>query len=286
MILIADGGSTKCDWLLLNQKGEEIGKTRTEGLNPAVFDTQILKSRLQKDELLVKNKGLIKQVFFYGAGCGTETPIAILQEIFNAFFEQAVNHIFEDTYAAVRAVTDKAGIVCILGTGSNSCFYDGEKVHNPIPSLGYIVMDEASGNYFGKKLLRDYFYKKMPKNIAEDFAKQFNVDADHIKMRIYQQDSPNAYLAHFASFIYQYDIQTPYFKSILEFGMEDFFKKRVLTFDQANEHPIHFIGSIAYFSKEIIENIADKYQVTIGQIIKSPIQNLVAYHQKALIENN
>jgi len=181
MILIADGGSTKADWILLDKSGAQVLKTRTGGLNPAVFDEELMRKRLQENLDLVDYKDKVTNIYFYGAGCGTEKPTLLLKSIFESFFTNAVVEVKEDTYAAAYAVTTKPGIVCILGTGSNSSYFDGENVETRIPSLGYILMDEASGNYFGKKLLRDYYYGKMPKKTAQLFEEQFNVDADTIK---------------------------------------------------------------------------------------------------------
>ena len=180
MILIADGGSTKADWILLDKEGEQVFKTRTGGLNPAVFSEDLMKARLNDNEDLYSVKEQVTNVYFYGAGCGTEKPTALLKSIFESFFKNAEVVVKEDTYAAAYAVTSEPGIVCILGTGSNSCYFDGENVDVRIFSLGYILMDEASGNYFGKKLLRDYYYGKMPSDIAKLFEEQFNLEADHI----------------------------------------------------------------------------------------------------------
>lgn len=160
MILIADGGSTKADWILLDKKGEVILKTRTAGLNPAVFPGELLKARIEENEDFHPYIEKITHVYFYGAGCGTKKPTALLKSILESFFKNAIVEVKEDTYAATYAVTTEPGIVCILGTGSNSSYFDGNDVVNGVASLGFILMDEASGNYFGKRLIRDYFYKK------------------------------------------------------------------------------------------------------------------------------
>ena len=168
MILIADGGSTKCDWILLDSQGEQIFKTRSKGLNPAVFKLEVLEARLRENKDLFEVKDKVDKVHFYGAGCGTPGPTKILKGILDKFFVNTTEVLVqEDTVAAVYAATTEPGIVCILGTGSNSCYFDGETISTAVDSLGYILMDEASGNYFGKRLIRDYFYKKMPKELAE-----------------------------------------------------------------------------------------------------------------------
>lgn len=281
MILIADGGSTKADWILLDSSGAQVLKTRTGGLNPAVFEVELMSKRLQENIGLVDYKDKITNVYFYGAGCGTEKPTLILKSIFESFFTNAAVDVKEDTYAAAYAVTTKPGIVCILGTGSNSCYFDGKDVDVRIPSLGYILMDEASGNYFGKKLLRDYCYNKMPKKIAELFEEQFNVDADEVKRNIYQEDNPNTYLATFAEFLLKNE-RNAYFNKVLFKGVKEFFKNRILSYPESENLPVHFVGSIAFFAQDIIKDVARFYMIEIGNIVRRPIDGLIIYHRELL----
>ena len=281
MILIADGGSTKADWILLDKSGEQILKARTEGLNPAVFSSGILKTRIEQNEDLSEYKDRVTKVYFYGAGCGTEEPTLLLKSIFESFFINAEVVVKEDTFAAAYAVTTDPGLVCILGTGSNSCYFDGENVDSRMPSLGYVLMDEASGNYFGKKLIRDYYYKKMPKELAAKFEEQFNVDADEIKRNIYKEANPNTYLAHFAEFIFRND-RNCYFNKVLHKGIKEFFKNRILPFPESRQVPVHFAGSIAYFAQDIIKDVARYHMIKIGNIVRRPIDGLIDYHRKKL----
>jgi len=281
MILIADGGSTKADWILLDMSGNQKFKTRTEGLNPAVFSEKALHQRLESNEELASVKDLIKEVYFYGAGCGTVEPSLLLKSIFEKYFKNAKVVVKEDTYAAAFAVTTQPGIICILGTGSNSCFFDGEHVDVRIPSLGYILMDEASGNYFGKKLIRDYYYKKMPKEIAAKFEDTFNLDADVIKHNLYKEANPNTYLAHFAEFILKHD-RCAYSNKVLHKGIKEFFKNRILPIEESRELPIHFVGSIAYFSQDIIKDVARYHMVKLGKFVRRPIDGLIEFHRNKL----
>lgn len=278
MVLIADGGSTKADWILLDKSGEQIFKTRTEGLNPAVFSEALLKSRIEENEDLTKCKNEVDEVYFYGAGCGTEKPTLLLKSIFESFFTNAKVVVKEDTYAAAYAVTTKPGMVCILGTGSNSCYFDGENVDVRIASLGYVLMDEASGNYFGKKLIRDYYYGKMPAELAKKFSEQFNLEADVIKRNIYKEANPNTYLAHFAEFIFKNE-QNTYFNKVLRKGIKEFFKNRILPYKEAKTVPVHFVGSIAYFAKDIIADVAKYHLIELGEIVRRPIDGLIEYHR-------
>ena len=281
MILIADGGSTKADWVLLDKSGELVLKTRTGGLNPAVFDAELMKERIQENTELASYKDKITKVYFYGAGCGTEKPTLLLKSIFESFFINAIVEVKEDTYAAAYAVTSEPGIVCILGTGSNSCYFDGEKVDVRIPSLGYILMDEASGNYFGKKLIRDYYYHKMPEHLAKQFEKEFDLNADTIKKNIYKEDNPNTYLAHYAEFILRNE-RNVYFNKVLHKGMKDFFKNKILPYKESQNLPVHFVGSIAFFAQDIIKDVARFNMIKLGNIIRRPIDGLIEYHRKKL----
>ncbi len=282
MILIADGGSTKADWILLDTDGSQVLKTRTGGLNPAVFEVELMQNRLNENDDLNQYKDKVTQVYFYGAGCGTPKPTAVLKSIFESFFINAKEVVVkEDTYAATYAVTTEPGIVCILGTGSNCSYYDGETVDVRIPSLGYILMDEASGNYFGKQLLRDYYYGKMPQELAVKFKEQFELDADTIKHNIYKEDNPNTYLAHFAEFIFKSD-RNVYFNKVLRDGLKEFFENRILPYPESKTMPVHFVGSIAYFAQDIIKQVADYYLVELGNIVQRPIDGVIAYHRAML----
>lgn len=281
MILIADGGSTKADWICLDKNGNQVFKTRTNGLNPEILNAETVLKRIQENKEITSYKNKITEVYFYGAGCGTERLTTLLKSIFESFFTNAKVIVKEDTFAAVYAVTTKPGIVCILGTGSNSCYFDGENVEVRVPSLGYILMDEASGNHFGKILIQDYYYKKMPRKEAELFEKQFDLDADTIKRNIYKEENPNAYLATFAEFLLRNE-RTAYFNKVLRKGIVEFFKNRVLTYKESEEVPVHFVGSIAFFGKDIIEDVANYYRIVLGKVIRRPIEGLIEFHREKL----
>lgn len=280
MILIADGGSTKADWIALNDKKEEVFRVRTLGLNPAVVAKEELHNRIVNMFQLISIKNDVKQIHFYGAGCGTPKPVAILKEVLESVFKNAEVFIAEDLLAAVYAsLGKKPGIVCILGTGSNSCYYDGENMEVNVVSLGYTLMDEASGNFFGKRLIRDYFYKTMPKHIAASLEEQYDMDPDNIKFNLYRKPNPNMYLASFAKFMFEYK-EEEYIKRLIRTGLQRFFRFRVLPYNPTEITDIYFIGSIAHYFREILEDIAANNGLKIAGVIQRPIDNLIEFHKK------
>ena len=281
MILIADGGSTKADWIAIDKTTkEEVFRTRTLGLNPAIVPEEELNNRIINMFQLINVKEEVKEIHFYGAGCGTPKPVEILKTVLESIFVNAKVFIAEDMLAAVYAASgNEPAIVCILGTGSNSCYYDGENMEMLVASLGYILMDEASGNYFGKKLIIDYYYQKMPSAIAEKFNEEFDLDADYIKKNLYREPNPNMYLASFAKFMFDFK-EEKYIKKIIKKGFQEFFKYRVLPYNKTSETPIYFIGSIAHYFRDILENIAENNNLKITDVIQRPIDNLLEYHKK------
>ncbi|MDG2444322.1 MAG: N-acetylglucosamine kinase, partial [Flavobacteriaceae bacterium] len=238
MILIADGGSTKADWIALDTNKNERFRVRTLGLNPAVISSEELTNRIVNMFQLINIKDEVSQVYFYGAGCGTPKACAILKDVMQAIFTNADISIEEDMLAAVYAASGKnPALVCILGTGSNSCYFDGQSMQMQVPSLGYVLMDEASGNYFGKRLIRDYFYGMMPKYMIDRFEADYVLDADTIKTNIYRAPNPNMYLASFAKFMFDFKDEK-YVRRLMKKGFEKFFKYRILPYNPSEDLPI------------------------------------------------
>ncbi|MFL0352495.1 N-acetylglucosamine kinase [Xanthomarina sp. GH4-25] len=286
MILIVDSGSTKSDWISVDvQSNQQVDKILTKGLNPTIIkETEILKILNESSELMTL-KSQVSHVFFYGAGCGTEKPRQLLNTILQNFFSNAYVEVKEDTFAAVRATINfenEAAVVCILGTGSNCSFFDGTHLKQRVTSLGYSIMDDAAGNYYGKQLLRDYFFNHMPENLKALFQIKYNVDADNIKFNLYKQPHPNAYLASFAEFMFS-NSDSEYIKNLLKKGLREFSKNMILQFpEEIKTVPVHFAGSIAHFSKEEIFEVAKEFNFKVGNIVRRPIDGLVTYHMKQL----
>ena len=280
MRLIVDSGSTKTDWIAIDDSGNVLFETQTLGLNPQVLSEAIVEERIINNYELYRIRNEVDSTFFYGAGCGTEPPRKLMEGVLKSIFQNSTISVKEDTYAAVYAIADPAEpcIVCILGTGSNCSFYDGEIIHQKITSLGYILMDDASGNYFGRQLLRDYYFNKIPKALSDSFADEFNLGAEEIKTNLYKKSNPNTYLATFAKFVIV-NKNEPYIQGLINKGLGLFIENQITQFDNAKELPIHFIGSISYFLKEELEAKLISYGLTLGKILKKPIEGLVSYHQ-------
>jgi N-acetylglucosamine kinase-like BadF-type ATPase len=279
MKLLVDSGSTKADWIAIDEKGKVLFTTQTLGLNPEVLDKEEIISRLNDKFDIEHNKKKAKQLFFYGAGCGTDRMKDFLSKIFQEYFPNATVTVHEDTYAAVYATTpkDEKAIVCILGTGSNCSYFDGKVLHQKVQSLGYIVMDDGSGNRFGRHLLRGYYFNTMPPLLAKEFEEEYNVDADYIKANLYKEANPNAYLATFAKFIIKHK-DNEFCKKIIRRELKDFTKNYIMQYENCHDVPVHFIGSIAFYLKDELEQILNKYDIKMVNVLRRPIDGLIAYH--------
>ncbi len=282
MILIVDSGSTKCDWLCIDKNGTQLfEKQRTKGLNPAILSEKKLFKNIKKNKLLKTHKSDVTHIYFYGAGCGTDKPKILLNFVLQKSFPNAHITIKEDTYAAAYATISnktEAAVICILGTGSNCSYYDGNTLHQNVKSLGYTVMDDASGNYFGKQLLRDYYYNTMPNDLRVAFAHKYNLESDYIKHNLYKQPNPNAYLASHAEFMFLYK-DADYIKTLIKDGIRLFAKTMIFQYkDVLNKVPVHFAGSIAFLCQEEIHEVAKALNFTVGNFERRPIEGLVSYH--------
>ncbi|MDA9069718.1 N-acetylglucosamine kinase [Algibacter sp.] len=286
MILIVDSGSTKSDWIAVDSNGNKLlEKIRTKGLNPAILAEKKLAKRILKSQELRNNREKVTHVFFYGAGCGTENAKELLETVLKDIFINALIEVNEDTLAAVYSTINhpkEAAVVCILGTGSNCSYYDGERLHQRVKSLGYILMDDASGNYYGKQLIRDYYFNHMPENVRLAFGSKFNMDADFIKYNLYKQPSPNAYLANFAEFMFLHK-DSEYTINLIKKGIRIFVNNMIMQFkEELKTVPVHFAGSIAYFAQKEIKEVADEMGFKVGNFERRPIDGLVPFHTKSL----
>ena len=283
MILVVDSGSTKTDWIAVDNAGKILFSTQTLGLNPQVLSSEILKERIVNNFDLYQNRDNVTNLYFYGAGCGVKSPQLRIRKVFEEIFTNCEIIIKEDTYAAVYATSklNEKSIICILGTGSNCTYFDGKEIDQRVDSLGYVLMDEASGNFFGKQLIRSYYFNTMPKELALDFEKEYDLTPDTIKENLYRKENPNAYLATFTRFLIK-NKENSLFQEIINNGLDRFINHQILQFDDAKEVPIHFIGSISFFLEGEIKSALSAKGLSMGRIVKRPIEELVKFHKKLI----
>lgn len=276
MIIIADCGSTKCDWLLLHG-GRDQQLENTVGFSPFFHTTEQIKNILA-DQLLPKlDSNTVSEVYFYGTGVHDARRGEIVGAALKAVFPNAVIEIEHDLLGAARAVcgTD-AGIACILGTGSNSCYYDGKIIQDNIPSLGWLLGDEGSGTHLGKALLRAWFYRELPGDLLSAFNLAYPEGQDAVKDRIYDQGA-NAYLATFTRFL-GIHVQHPFVKNLVAESMGAFLDHHVSKYRGYQQVPVHFVGSIAFHFKDILFECMKTRKMKPGEVIIKPIYPLAAFH--------
>ena len=283
MIFIVDSGSTKTDWIALDNSGEVLFSTQTLGLNPQVLPSAILTERIINNYDLYQNREKVSHIYFYGAGCGVDSTVKRIEKVFSEIFTISNFSILEDTYAAVYSTTQSndPAIVCIMGTGSNCTYFDGKQIEQRITSLGYVLMDEASGNFYGKQLIRAYYFGKMSDDLAKKFEDRYDLSPDVIKENVYRRENPNTYLAKFAKFIIEHK-EAPEVKTIIKDGLQRFISHQILQFEEAKNIPIHFIGSIAFYLKDEIYESLKKNGLHLGNVVKRPIDGLVEHHKNLL----
>ncbi len=281
MIAIVDGGSTKCAWKVLNASLEEVFETQTIGFNAYLTSEQFLVEKLSENTALNQAKDQIKHLFFYNTGCGTSEAQEMFKGYLATFFTHAEITVRGDLLGSVYALYEgKSFIAGILGTGSNSCFFDGEKTHKTIPSLGYILGDEGGGVSLGKRVLKAYFYQQMPLALKESFENQFDVDLHQVLTKVYSEPNANAYIGGFARFLTENRTQA-FCKEIVQAEMESFFETQILPYQRTFKNSeVGLVGSITHYFETEIRAVAEKLDLKISKLIKNPLEDLVEYHKK------
>ena len=284
MIAIIDGGSTKCDWMILENSGKLNLKTTTLGFNPNITSPEFISQEIDKNQDLFFLKNHIEKVFFYGSGCGTAENCQKVEKEFVKTFPTAEISIKEDmTAAAYAAYNGNPAIVGILGTGSNSCFFDGKKIRTDLPSLGFLIGDEGSGSALGKHLLRRFFMKKLPKDLEEDFIQTYRLTIDDAIKNMYHNPRANAYLGEFNRFIAERK-KHPYFQNMVFDEMKNYLDYQVLPYPEAGEVEVNCIGYIAFIYEDILRAAAAELNLKIGKVVQKPIESLVDYHKKYILD--
>jgi len=277
-ILIADSGSTKCEWCLL-----ENGKKKTV-LTPAMspyFVSGDEMIQILNKQLMPKIKNTkVDELHFYGTGLGNPANVVIMKKVFKQLFPKTKTEINTDLLGIARASCGKnKGIACILGTGSNACFYNGKKIVNISPGLGYVLGDEGSGAYLGKKVIQYYLYKTFDEDLMNRFQKKYGETHASILENVYKKPLANRYLANFALFLAE---NRGHFmiENIIEDGLNDFFFTHLYKFKESWTQPIHFVGSVGFGFRDVLKELCNSYELELGKVLKTPMPGLVAYHNQ------
>jgi glucosamine kinase len=278
MILIADSGGSKTDWRLIKQDGT-IEQAYAPGFNPYYQPVEHLQKGIQ-EALIPAISEEVSKIYYYGAGVSSEKNQQLVKQTFHTFFPNAEIEIGWDLLAAARALCGhEPGIACILGTGSNSCLYNGKEIIGNVASLGWILADEGSGSNLGKKFLIDYLRDKLPTPLAEAFKNRFPFSREEFLEKIYQQERPSAFLASFAKFIFQH-LKDPYCYKLVYNSFAEFYENNVMKYENYKDIKVHFTGSIAFYFSNVLRQVANDKGITVKNILEGPISGLTLYHQK------
>ena len=275
--LIADSGSTKCEWCLLS--GGRKRKILTQGISPYFLTAEQIVQVL-RNELLPSLKNIqVDEVYYYGTGLANPENARILKKSIAKVFTLAKIEARIDLLAAARALCgNQKGVACILGTGSNSCYYNGKKIVKNSPGLGYVLGDEGSGAYLGRKVVQYYMYQTFDEELMARFTDSFNTNGNEILEHVYQHPQPNKYLASFAIFLAQnrghYMIE-----NIIEDGLNDFFFTHLYKYRESWLYPISFVGSVAFGFKDVLQDLCSTYELELGKVLKTPMEGLIYYHK-------
>lgn len=277
MKLIADSGATKTEWRLISDSGETIG-FETPGISPYFQNTEQIIVSL-KENLLPRIQNTISEITFYGTGCKTETNRLTVKNAFVHFFPETQIEIEHDLMAVARSLCrDQAGIICIAGTGSNACKYDGQRIIEQRPNLSFWLGDEGSGGHLGKMLVVDYLHEEIPSDLATIFQERYpEVNRDLVLEKVFNTDVASGYFASFAKFVYEYQ-EHPYLETLIEKSFGEFLDKYVCRLKNWEAYGVYFSGSIAFHYQNHWQEIAQKMGVRIQKIIDKPMEGLIQYH--------
>ena len=277
MIVIADAGSTKTDWSLLDKK-KGISFFRTEGFNPYFNDPDTIISGFKKELPGDINYPMIEKVYYYGAGCSTEKNCKIIYKALNILFPKSVLDIGDDLLGAARSLFgNEEGIACILGTGSNSGFYDGRLITERLPSFGYLFGDEGSGAHLGKLLINDYINNNVPEDIRRAFDEKYNFSLGNILEGVYKNPYPNRFLASFTGFLTE-NIKSEYIEQLVKSSFTQFFEKQLKKYSTFETTEVACIGSVAYHFRKVFQEIAAENSLKVTRFLKNPMKGLIRYH--------
>lgn len=275
MILVADSGSSKTDWMAYSP-GHTL-TFNTQGINPYFVNASDVVRILSKNRDLAAYANSIKEVYFFGSGCSSPDKHEIISNGLSSFFTKAFISVDHDLIGSAYATCgDKEGLTCILGTGSNITYYDGTTIHDGKHGLGYVLGDEGSGTFFGKKVLVSYLYGTMPADLSAAFAQEFKADKDTVIQNIYQKPFPNSYLATFSRFMIAHKSH-PFIQQILTNGFQEFIDTNVKDYKEHKTLDCHFVGSIAFYYQDELKKVCAANNIKVGKILQKPVTGIFEY---------
>jgi len=278
MLLIADSGSTKTTWCLSDRKSDKLITLQTDGINPFYQDENAIFQTLAGQFGVIEET--IDEIHFYGAGCANAEVNNIVKKALKRFFKTDCIEIQSDLLAAARALCQRnPGIACIMGTGSNSCYYNGYEIEQHVSPLGFILGDEGSGAVLGKRLLADVLKNQLPSHIIQLFFEQYKTNRNEILENIYRKPFPNRYAAGFTTFIGSH-IDEPSLEQLVTTEFELFLKRNVLQYQNCGDLEINFTGSIAFYFQKQLNTACGLFNLRPGKITKDPMNGLIEYHNK------
>jgi glucosamine kinase len=277
MILVADSGSSKTDWLLTLSQ-QETKQFRTAGLNPYFLtEKEIIKILQEQAKDMIAYAPDISEIYFFGAGCSSPDRHEIVSNAISNFFSKSYVSVDSDLLGCAYATCGhEKGLCCVLGTGSNISFFDGEDIHDGQHGLGYVLGDEGSGTWFGKALITDFLYGNMPEEISLKFDDEYHLDKEIVIKNVYQTPNPNSYLASFSKFLGSIR-QSDYAQNLLRMGLIEFIETNIKSYPQYHKYKCHFVGSIAYVFADELKAVCKENGIHVGKIIQQPIHDLMAF---------
>jgi len=287
MIAVVDGGATKCDWIVLKLSGKRILNTETKGFNPNTVSPELIPLEIGKNNDLVDIKEKIKYIFFYGSGCGIEENCKTVEVQLQKVFTNAEILVKEDLVAAAYAAfRGEPTMVGILGTGSNSCYFDGKNIRVELPSLGFLLGDDGSGLAMGKLLVKNFFMKKLPESLENEFKKDYpELSIEFLLHKMFHENVMlNAYFAVFNKFVAKWK-DNQFIQNLISQEFRNYVEFQLLPYKEAKIAEINFIGSVAYVYRDILEKVITDYGLNFGEVVKRPIENLVEYHVNYIFPN-
>lgn len=279
MIAIADSGSTKTEWCLVDERGRIHSRCFTPGMNP-YFQSEGNMAETVRQVLYPQWEGYsVDAVYFYGAGCAFPEKNALVEKAIRSCWPVPVE-VNSDLMAAARALCGtETGIACILGTGANSCLYDGREVKEQVSPLGFILGDEGSGAVLGRTLVGDCLKRQLPDSLCREFMETYRLTPASVLEHVYKMPFPNRYLAGFVPFLKEHLDAEPVYRLVYR-GFEDFIRRNVMQYTGYDRHPVHFAGSVAFGFRQVLRQVIGQYGLSPGKIEKAPMDGLVAYHNK------